>query len=102
MININKKIEGSTLTLSIFGNLDTVTTPEFEKEIDILRVTENITELVIDLQKLQYTSSAGLRAFLRAQKVMQVRNGSVRIINANKTVLDVLKMTGFDSAISVE
>ena len=44
MININKKIEGSTLTLSIFGNLDTVTAPEFEKEIDILRVTENITE----------------------------------------------------------
>ena len=58
-MTINKTQNGSTLTLSLEGRLDTVTSPELEKVISYS--IEGVKELIIDLEKLDYISSAGLR-----------------------------------------
>ena len=56
---IEKKTEGNTTIVSPVGRLDTTTSPDFENEIkELYDTTEN---LVIDMEKLDYISSAGLR-----------------------------------------
>ena len=52
MLNIDKKAEASTLTVSLSGRLDTVTAPELENELK--GSLDGVTELVIDMEKLEY------------------------------------------------
>ena len=63
-MNITKKVNGETMTVSINGRLDTSTAPEFETFMN-----ENLTEvggLILDCEGLEYISSAGLRVLLFA------------------------------------
>ena len=59
--------EDNKLTIALTGKLDTVTAPDLDKEID--ENIDGVTELVIDFSQLEYISSAGLRALLKAKKI---------------------------------
>ena len=63
-MTINKERNNDTLTLAIEGRLDTVTAPELEKVVN--EETADIKELVLDMNALEYISSAGLRVLLAA------------------------------------
>ena len=63
--------QGAALTLALEGRLDTMTAPELEKEL--MASLEGVTALTIDMAKLEYVSSAGLRVLLSAQKQMSIR-----------------------------
>ena len=67
-MNINKSANGTELTMAIVGRLDTVTAPEFEAELKAS--IGGVESLILDLAELEYTSSAGLRIILMAQKIM--------------------------------
>ena len=56
------------LTVSLEGRLDTTTAPELEVAIKDL---DGVTELIIDMAKLEYISSAGLRVFLINNRLMK-------------------------------
>ena len=57
--------------------------------------------MVIDLKDLEYTSSAGLRVFLKAQKLM-MKKGSLKVINVKETVMDIFEITGFSDMLDIE
>ena len=97
MLNINKIQEGSKLIIELEGKMDAVTAPSLGKVIE--GELSGVTELIFDLKKLEYTSSAGLRQFLMAQQIMDDQ-GSMIIINANDAVLDILEETGFMDILS--
>ena len=96
---INRSINEDELTLAIEGRLDTLTAPELEYELD--NNLGRINRLVMDLEKLEYISSAGLRVMLRAQKIMS-RLGGMRVVNANDTVMEVFNITGFADILTIE
>ena len=93
-MTITKNIEGSKSTIVLGGRLDTVTAPEFE-------CSENAEELVIDLKDLDYTSSAGLRVFLKAQKIM-IKKGSLKVVNVKEEVMEIFEITGFSEMLDIE
>lgn len=82
--------EGGKLTLKVEGNIDTVTAPQLESELEL----DGVEELVFDISGVAYVSSAGLRVFLSAYKTMSKRGG-MTITGAQNAVLDVFKITGF-------
>ena len=92
-MEIIKNIEGAKETFTIKGNLDTVTSPELQKEIDGL--DSAVKELVFDFASLDYISSAGLRVMLTANKKMTAAGGSMTIANTKPEVREVFDMTGF-------
>ena len=96
-VNIEKK--NKTVTLKVEGRLDTTTAPTLEKTIN--DECEDNNELVLDLEKLAYISSAGLRVLLSAQKKMN-RSGSMKLKNVCQAVMDVLEMTGFADILVIE
>lgn len=93
------KRDNSTLIITVSGRVDTTSAPELEKFI--LENTEGVTDLVLDLADMPYTSSAGLRVLLKAQKLMNSQ-GSMKLINVQEDVMEVLDMTGFTDIINVE
>ncbi len=91
-MTINKTAEGEKVTFALDGRLDIGSAPQLETELK--RALEHTTELVFDLQNLEYISSAGLRVLLLAQKQMN-RQGRMRLVNVGKTVMETLEITGF-------
>lgn len=92
-MEIVKNSEGGKLTFAIRGNLDTVTSPDLQKEIDAL--DPSVREVVFDFAALDYISSAGLRVMLTANKRMTASGGSMTIANTSPAVREVFDMTGF-------
>lgn len=98
-MTINTTKNGNEVTLEVAGRLDTITAPELEKVI-----AEDISSsdaLVLDFNKLEYISSAGLRVLLGAQKKMQ-KEGSMKLIGVCEEVMEVFEMTGFADILSIE
>jgi len=83
---------GDSLTVALEGRLDTLSSPDLEAFLE--KYYPSLTELIFDMEKLDYVSSAGLRVLLKAHKAMQA-HGGVLIRNANKLVMEVFAVTGF-------
>lgn len=99
MLNINKAIENGTAAFSLEGRLDTVSAPELEAELkDAL---DGVSELTLDLEKLEYISSAGLRVLLAAQKEMNKR-GAMKIAHVGETIMEIFEVTGFSEILTIE
>lgn len=98
-MTIDKNIEGTKTQLKISGRLDTSTAPELESTIDAC--ISGIEDLIIDFEGLEYVSSAGLRVILKAQKIMN-KQGSMKIINVNDTIMEVFDITGFADVLTIE
>ena len=98
MLNIKKDVNGSEATFALEGRLDTITSPDFENELK--SVIDGLTSITMDLEKLEYISSAGLRVLLGAQKVMN-KQGSMKLINVNDTIMEIFEVTGFADILTI-
>lgn len=96
---IEKKIENNVTALRISGRVDTTTAPEFETIIDECVV--GLEELILDCKEMEYISSAGLRVILKVQKLMN-KQGSMKLINVNETIMEVFDITGFADILTIE
>lgn len=99
MLNVEKKLEEDKLYISVEGRLDTITSPDLEKEIN--DSIEGVKELTLDFEKLEYISSSGLRVLLAEQKVMN-KQGSMKLINVNDTIMEIFEVTGFTDILTIE
>lgn len=99
MLNITKNTENNTLSVALAGRLDTTTAPQLETELkDNL---DGVTALILDMNTLEYISSAGLRVLLSAQKRMNAQ-GEMKITNVNETIMEIFEVTGFTDILTIE
>ena len=98
-MTINETRNGEVLVIEVGGRLDATTAPELEKAIE--GIPADIKELVIDMEKLEYISSAGLRVLLAAHKKMS-KVGAMRVRNICDEIMEILDMTGFTDILSIE
>ena len=98
-MTINKTIESGKAVFKPEGRLDTVTAPELEKEVR--ESLGGVTELVFDLEKLEYVSSAGLRVLLAAQKIMNAQ-GKMKLCNVSEAIMEIFDVTGFSDILDIE
>ena len=99
MLNINKKLEDKMLTVTLEGRLDTTTAPQLEAELK--SDLADVTSLVMDFEKLEYISSAGLRVLLSAQKIMN-KQGEMKLIHVNDVINEIFEVTGFSDILNIE
>lgn len=98
-MTIEKSRVGSVMTIALSGRLDTVTAAELESELrDALT---GVTELILDLEKLDYISSSGLRVLLSMQKTMNGQ-GAMKVKNVSGMILEILEITGFKDILTIE
>ncbi len=89
----------STEGKAVSGRIDPTTAPEFEKAV--MENLDGVQDFVLDLKDVPYTSSAGLRTLLLAQKRM-MKQGSLTLKNVQRSVLEVLKVTGYIKFLNIQ
>jgi len=98
-MTIEKKLNGTALTLTLTGRLDTTNAPQLESELKAS--IEGIEHLTLDFAALDYLSSAGLRVLLAAQKIMN-KQGEMVVRNVNETIAEIFDVTGFSDILTIE
>ena len=97
MLNITTTKDNDTATIALEGRLDTITAPQFEA--DVMSAAKDASALTLDMAKLDYISSAGLRVLLSAQKKM---SGGMKLVNVGETVMEIFEVTGFSDILTIE
>lgn len=97
-MTIIQREEDSYTVLYLEGRLDTSTSPMLEKHVD--DKIAGYRELIVDMQRLEYISSAGLRVLLSMQKTMD-RQGKMEIRHVNDVVMEVFEITGFVDILTI-
>lgn len=100
-MEIGTKIETNATIVTITGRLDAVTAPEYEKKVHEL-IDSGTIRFVVDFEKLDYISSAGLRGLLVTAKLLKAKGGQVRFANVKGTVKEVFDISGFGSIFQMD
>ena len=87
------------LTIYLDGRLDTITAPGFEEQLE--PALDGVTKLILDFEKLEYISSAGLRVLVTAIQTME-EQGEMILRNVCTDVMDVFEVTGFIDELTIE
>lgn len=87
--------EADRSKVGIIGVVDSLAAPELERKLTAL-LNEGVKELLLDMEKTDYLSSAGIRTILRIAKRLDAAGGEVRFRGVHGVVLDVFKVTGVD------
>ena len=98
-MTIEKTVNGTELTITLSGRLDTTTAPQLETELK--ESIDGVEHLILDFAALEYLSSAGLRVLLSAQKIMN-KQGSMVVRNVNETIAEIFEVTGFCDVLTIE
>lgn len=98
-MELEKKYEGTKLTIALKGKLDSESAPRLNAEL--AASLGGITELLLDMTELSYISSAGLRTLLSVQQQMN-RQGRMEIMGVRDSIRDVFRITGFSELLSVQ
>ena len=101
MLNVVKTQENGALFIALEGELDTLSAPDFEDMLEPL--LDDTQSLTLDLAKLEYISSAGLRILLAAEQAMEEKGAEqVRVVNVSSTIRNIFDITGFVDVLAIE
>lgn len=76
------------------GNLDSNTSPDFEKKI-LEAIQDGSTRLVVDFEHVDYISSAGLRVLNLASKKLKRSQGKIVLCSVADYIKEVFEIAGF-------
>jgi len=95
MMNIKVTQNEEITTIALSGRLDTTASPTLQDAlIPKLGYKKHV---VLDLAKLDYISSAGLRVLLLGEKTAKAQSGKQTLTNVSPEVMGVFEMTGFSN-----
>ena len=99
-MNIETRTVYDVLVVDMRGRLDSTSSGDAgDRIVDIAKGAHK--RVLLNLEKLEYVSSAGLRVILRGAKLLQVNRGELKIFNASGLVRNILETSGFNSLIKV-
>ena len=97
-MDITYRMDQDILYIAVEGRIDASNAPEAEGEIFRIKHDHPGKNIVLDADKLEYISSAGLRVILRLKK----EEPKLAIINVAADVYEVFDMTGFTDMVTIE
>ena len=99
-MQISVKTTNKVKVLTFEGRLDTRTSPDAEQQMTQL-IEQGENRFLVNFEKLDYISSAGLRVLLAAAKKLKGIDGELRICNLNEVVREVFDISGFTTIFQV-
>jgi anti-anti-sigma factor len=98
--SILMKLQSNQMNEAVFieaeGRMDAASAPNFENQCQKW-IDKGIKTIVVDLSKLEYLSSAGLRSILVVTKKLKADNGKLMFCGISGTVKEIFDISGFSS-----
>ncbi len=99
-MQMSVKTANEVKVLAFEGSLDTQTSPNVQAQLTQL-IEGGDKKILVNFEKLQYISSAGLRVLLAAAKQLKTTDGELRICSLNEVVKEVFDISGFDRILPI-
>lgn len=99
-MNIETRDENGVAVVLLTGEMDTTTSPEAESFLNDLQ-QEGKNRILLNLEKLDFISSAGLRVLLATAQNLKSEGGELRVSNLNPDVKEVFDISGFSTLLMV-
>lgn len=95
-MEIQQSITDGVTVVALIGRLNTTSTSEFEEK------TRELTSgpIILDLSRLEYVSSSGLRVFLQLKRDCAKKNTPIVFAGSSGSVAKVILMSGFENIFS--
>ena len=92
-LNIVTDVQGPASIVTVSGRVDSDSAPQLDAALAQLLAGGN-NKIVLDLKDVDYMSSAGLRAIVKAAQVAQKAGGDFRLAAVSNAVEVVLRTVG--------
>ena len=99
-VEVTEEEKDGILFLALKGRLDAVSAPKTEKHVADL-IDSGKLKIIMNFEGIDYLSSAGMRMLLATTKKLKALSGKFIVCGVITSVLDVLKMSGFDHVIEL-
>lgn len=98
-MQIDTRMEGTTVYIAPVGDIDYVTAPELDAVLEEQAAKAEM--IVLDMAGVGYIASAGLRSILNADELMEDKGG-FKLVNVGAEVKAIFDMTNFTSLLDIE
>jgi anti-anti-sigma factor len=99
-VQVEVRRDQDLLIVTVDGRIDTVSAPDFQQKMEEA-LDQGEKKIVMDLERLEYISSAGLRSILFTAKKAKAAGGTVACCSLQTMVKKVFEVSGFASMIPV-
>lgn len=98
-MKLNRTSENGKTVITVEGRVDTTTAAELGEMLN--SAVPESDEITLDMEKLDYISSAGLRVLLTSHKAMSKKGGFLLIKNVNPDIYEIFDITGFTNILNI-
>ncbi|MFB2837203.1 anti-sigma factor antagonist [Floridanema evergladense] len=92
-MDITIKDSQNVTVVELVGEIDASTAPDVQKEV--LPLAQSGNKILLDMSKVPYTSSAGLRFLLSLSRQVTAQNGQLVLVGVSEEIQDTMSVTGF-------
>lgn len=98
-MDVHIEQHGDVTVVKLVGRFDGFTSPKIDSRLRTLIVQHK--KVVLNLNELEYISSAGIRVILAFSKQLEADQGKLVICCVPDNVLEVIKLTGFQQVLKI-
>ncbi len=99
-MEIKEVNQGKRRILAVDGRLDTLNYGIFENKLNEL-MADDVQEIVVNCEKMDYVSSSGLRIFLMFLKALKAKNGRFVLCSLQPNIREIFEIAGFASIFEI-
>ena len=99
MLEIRSEENGSEVVIYIEGRMDTNSSPKVMEEVE--KYVNTAQKIILDIEKVDYVSSAGLRVFVMAGQQIIANGGELNVRNVANPIAEIFEMTGFNNMLTI-
>ena len=96
----SESLDGGIHVVSVTGEIDLATGPEFQGALLALPEDE-VASVIVDLTDCSFMDSTGLHLLTRAQERFDRSGGRVAVVSANRSVLRLFELTRLDQHFAI-
>jgi len=93
-MELREEHRDNNLVVAVAGRLDVIASPELETRL-LAVIDTGVQILVLDVSKLEYISSAGLRVLIVVAKKIRAEGGDMVFSGADLNIKKILDISGF-------
>ena len=100
-MELDFKLVRNTLVVRVKGELDMLVTDNLRQAIDHKLGEQNVSNLILNLEKVTFIDSSGLGVIIGRYKKIAAKQGKMYIVGASPSIQKILTFSGINKLISL-